>query len=279
MEKPGVYGDNLEIVAFARCYNVDVKIYQREFAYLVSGERDAEESDDEDDNSMLGKDEPIPGPRKVLHIAYHDWEHYSSVRNIDGPHKGLPNVTPKPLTEEGRQKQQKILEEGVVIMPWMEDVVERSLPGDFAAGVSKQKIREALERCRGDVGLAVSRLLDEAEVEAEKENGDLDADGEKVALEEDLGLDTGGPTPEDKKRQKRKTPQKKDAPPPGKQGNKQKRETARERKERQQKEKIEKKKAKANGGGSGVTSGKDSKGPTATNNPSPSNDGIKTLHV
>ncbi|KAK6331643.1 hypothetical protein TWF718_002192 [Orbilia javanica] len=288
MEKPGVYGDNLEIVAFARCYGVDVKIYQREFAYLVSGERDVGEEDDDEDEgsstSMLGKEEPVVGERKVLHIAYHDWEHYSSVRNIDGPHKGLPKVCPKPLTEEGKAKQKRILEEGVTIMPWMEDVVERSLPGN---GVSKQKIREALEKSKGDVNLAVSKLLDEAEAEAEAQNadaGDIDAEGDKMALEEDLGLDIGEPASKntDSKKQKAKAPPKKDLPAlPGKQGNKQKRETARERKERQQKEKIEKKKAKANGGGS-ATSAKDSKGSTAattSSNPSASNEGIKTLHV
>jgi hypothetical protein len=28
-----------------------------------------------------------------LYIVYHDWEHYSSARNIDGPHAGPPRVT------------------------------------------------------------------------------------------------------------------------------------------------------------------------------------------
>ncbi|KAK6524460.1 hypothetical protein TWF281_011368 [Arthrobotrys megalospora] len=278
MEKPGVYGDNLEIVAFARCYSVDVKIYQREFAYMVSGERDAGEESDDDGgggSSMLGKEEPQIGERKVLHIAYHDWEHYSSVRNVDGPHKGLPNVNPKPLTEEGRKKQQEILEQGVVIMPWMEDVVERSLPGVM----SKQKIREALEKSKGDVNLAVSRLLDDAE------DANADAEGEKVAiLEEDLGLDIGEPHPEKVEEKKKKAPQRKEPlQPPGKQipkaGNKPKRETARERKERAQKEKVEKKKAKSGSGGATTsTASKDPK-ESASANPPTTNGGIKTLHV
>ncbi|KAK6506472.1 hypothetical protein TWF506_011379 [Arthrobotrys conoides] len=310
MERPGVYGDNLEIVAFARCYGVDVKIYQREFAYLVSGERDVGEDDDDyfdddNDNSMLGKEGKSSGggggERKVVHIAYHDWEHYSSVRNIEGPHKGHPNVNPKPLTEEGRQKQQKILEDGVVIMPWMEDVVEKSLPADCV--VTKQKIREALEKSKGDVNLAVSKLLDQAEADEDAQNADadVDAEGEKQhALEEDLNLDIGDSTTTtitnktDRRQKKKASPLKKDPPTLGKKqtgninninNNKQKRETARERKERQQKEKIEKKKAKANGGGggsSGVTLGKDSKGPAtaaSANTPMSSNEGIKTLHV
>ncbi|KAG8858923.1 hypothetical protein FRB96_004743 [Tulasnella sp. 330] len=28
----------------------------------------------------------------ALYVAYHDWEHFSSVRNISGPHQGIPNV-------------------------------------------------------------------------------------------------------------------------------------------------------------------------------------------
>ncbi|EST05889.1 Ovarian tumor, otubain [Kalmanozyma brasiliensis GHG001] len=27
-----------------------------------------------------------------LYIAYHNWEHYSSIRNLDGPHSGLPRI-------------------------------------------------------------------------------------------------------------------------------------------------------------------------------------------
>ncbi|WFD31542.1 ubiquitinyl hydrolase 1 [Malassezia sp. CBS 17886] len=40
----------------------------------------------------------IPPPARPLetvgplHIAYHNWEHYSSLRNLHGPHRGLPHV-------------------------------------------------------------------------------------------------------------------------------------------------------------------------------------------
>ena len=52
MAKGGTYGDNLEISAFSSAFDVDVKIYQRDFAYMVSGS---------------GQDHP----RDVTHIAYH----------------------------------------------------------------------------------------------------------------------------------------------------------------------------------------------------------------
>ncbi|KAG9004802.1 hypothetical protein FRB94_002051 [Tulasnella sp. JGI-2019a] len=35
-----------------------------------------------------GREPDLP----ALYVAYHDWEHFSSVRNISGPHQGIPNV-------------------------------------------------------------------------------------------------------------------------------------------------------------------------------------------
>ncbi|KAF4611912.1 hypothetical protein D9613_004015 [Agrocybe pediades] len=41
-------------------------------------------------------DEEDGGP--TIYVAYHDWEHFSSIRNLRGPHTGLPNIqeTPAP---------------------------------------------------------------------------------------------------------------------------------------------------------------------------------------
>ena len=52
MAKGGAYGDNMEISAFSTAFNVDIKIYQREFAYVVSAQ---------------GSE----GDRPMMHIAYH----------------------------------------------------------------------------------------------------------------------------------------------------------------------------------------------------------------
>lgn len=52
MARGGTYGDNMEISAFAAAFGIDVKIYQHDFAYMVT-------APDE------GK------PRPVAHIAYH----------------------------------------------------------------------------------------------------------------------------------------------------------------------------------------------------------------
>lgn len=140
MARGGTYGDNMEITAFSCAYNVDVKIYQRDFAYMVTGSGDDLQ-------------------RPVAHIAYHLWEHYSSIRNLDGPHNGLPNVKPQVLSLEEEQRQKEKLAETPHVLPWMVDVVSKSLP--YLA--DKPTIKRALEAAKGDVNAAVSALLDEQE--------------------------------------------------------------------------------------------------------------------
>lgn len=142
MAKGGTYGDNMEITAFSSAYDVDVKIYQRDFAYMVTGGGGAEDSN-----------------RPVAHIAYHIWEHYSSIRNLDGPHSGRPAVSPKLLSPEEEAKQREKLAQTPHVQPWQIDVVSKSLP--FLA--DKPAIKRALEAARGDVNLAVSNLLDAEE--------------------------------------------------------------------------------------------------------------------
>lgn len=140
MARGGTYGDNMEITAFSSAYDVDVKIYQRDFAYMVTGNGDDIE-------------------RPVAHIAYHLWEHYSSIRNVDGPHTGLPHVKPKVLSLDEEQKQQAKLAETPHVLPWMIDVVAKSLP--FLA--DKPTIKRYLEASKGNVDLAVSNMMDAEE--------------------------------------------------------------------------------------------------------------------
>lgn len=140
MSRGGTYGDNMEITAFASAYNTDVKIYQRDFAYMVTA----------------GADE---GARPVAHIAYHLWEHYSSIRNLDGPHTGLPEVRSKVLSVEEEERQRQLLAQTPYVQPWMIDVVGKSLP--FLA--DKPTIKRAIEAAKGDIDTAVSALLDAEE--------------------------------------------------------------------------------------------------------------------
>ncbi|KAK1227876.1 hypothetical protein PQX77_009119 [Marasmius sp. AFHP31] len=57
---------------------------------------DSEETEEEgDDDSQMAVDEPqTSGP--TIYVAYHDWEHFSSIRSLRGPHTGIPNVEETP---------------------------------------------------------------------------------------------------------------------------------------------------------------------------------------
>lgn len=45
-----------------------------------------------DDVAKVETAETIAEAYGPLYIAYHNWEHYSSVRNLEGPHTGLPRI-------------------------------------------------------------------------------------------------------------------------------------------------------------------------------------------
>ncbi|KNG51575.1 cysteine proteinase [Stemphylium lycopersici] len=86
MGQPGEWADNMEVSAFASALNVHVRLWQADYTYLFSPRMSYTP-----DGTLAAED-----TRQTLHIAYHTWEHYSSVRNISGPHTGVPNVTVVP---------------------------------------------------------------------------------------------------------------------------------------------------------------------------------------
>ena len=135
MSKSGTYGGHLELTAFAQLKVVNVKVVQPGLVYVIEGsktevggasgcaagasavvgeemtskerrkarkermkkkseEKDDDEDDDDDDDS--GGSDPFPA---TVYVAYHDWEHFSSVRNLTGPHTGPPSVCEVPEPE------------------------------------------------------------------------------------------------------------------------------------------------------------------------------------
>lgn len=108
MGQPGEWADNMEVSAFASALNVHVRLWQADFTYLFSPR-----------TYYMPNDDTAPRDnRQTLHIAYHvrarssfppawtndcqSWEHYSSVRNVAGPHTGPPqvNITPEMITKK-----------------------------------------------------------------------------------------------------------------------------------------------------------------------------------
>ncbi|CAO3567127.1 unnamed protein product [Mortierella alpina] len=128
MRKNGTYGGNIELVAFARMKRVDIKVYQPGYIFVIEG-------------IDVKKEGSSPGQRPVMHIAYHSWEHYSSIRNIDGPHEGPPEINPRPIKQTPLAKltskdPPRSIERMIMEVSGVQDL---------------ELVRELLESYRGDV--------------------------------------------------------------------------------------------------------------------------------
>ncbi|KAI9253341.1 hypothetical protein EDC94DRAFT_525340, partial [Helicostylum pulchrum] len=134
MSQNATYGGNMELAAFAKMKEVNIKVYQPGMIYIINGKE--EEKDDK---------------TQVLHIAYHSWEHYSSVRNIDGPYSGPPEINPtNPEEEDGAEEEEE--EEG---LSSKEKVVLNACPG-----TNIRKIRRLLIKYKGYPDKVIDALYD-----------------------------------------------------------------------------------------------------------------------
>ncbi|CZS88812.1 uncharacterized protein RAG0_00426 [Rhynchosporium agropyri] len=79
MATPKAYGGQQEIKAFARAFDMDVRVHTQS-----QHQHDPYRADD---NTGAR-------PRRMAHLAYAD-QHYWSVRNVAGPHKGPAQTLPK----------------------------------------------------------------------------------------------------------------------------------------------------------------------------------------
>ncbi|KAF2396534.1 cysteine proteinase [Trichodelitschia bisporula] len=133
MAKGGTWGDSLELKAFVDAYGINVKVWQS------TGELSVES---------------CKKTTKSAHIAYHHWQHYSSVRNVDGPHTGLPNVDASAVGKDGSPEPRQY--QMVVVTRQMVEKVRMALP----FGVDSLLVKKMLEEAKGDAQLAAARLVD-----------------------------------------------------------------------------------------------------------------------
>ncbi|KAB8257301.1 hypothetical protein BDV32DRAFT_127595 [Aspergillus pseudonomiae] len=137
--KKGVWGGAEEIQAFCQSYKRDVNVYTM---YGIQNFRDVHASDDEE--------------RESVHIAFHDFHHYSSVRHTEGPHTGLPCI---PTAEQTLQKEASTTGPTVVDMasPWKISAIQEGLGGKY----DRDTIVGMLQQCRGNIDRAFENLLGE----------------------------------------------------------------------------------------------------------------------
>ncbi|KAI9472259.1 MAG: hypothetical protein EXX96DRAFT_583432 [Benjaminiella poitrasii] len=156
MSQDATYGGNMELAAFAKLKKVDIKVYQPGLIYVINGiDEGAEEEEEEEEEEE----------RQVLHIAYHSWEHYSSIRNIDGPFSGPPEIQvsenkPTSAKEENAAQEDHEEEEELTSK---EKVVRNACPD-----ANIRKIRRLLIKYKGNPDKVIDALF-EADSSHEKE--------------------------------------------------------------------------------------------------------------
>ncbi|PGH01859.1 hypothetical protein AJ79_07796 [Helicocarpus griseus UAMH5409] len=106
--KDRTWGDNQQVQAFVLAYGVDVLLYTE------TGIRKIDI--DAITNANLDPD------RKVVHIAFHSFRHYNSVRSLDGPHSGLPNLPGGPREDTDAATKEVDLKEENDIMPKLQNI-------------------------------------------------------------------------------------------------------------------------------------------------------------
>jgi OTU domain-containing protein 3 len=103
------------------------------------------------------------------------WEHYSSIRNINGPHHGPPNVTPKDISPHELQQSQAKSTQPPVIDAQKMKIVRDSLPHY----VNDEVIARTLKEVNGNVNNAVDKLLeldDQRSTSSQQSSLDRDSD-------------------------------------------------------------------------------------------------------
>ncbi|BCR88563.1 OTU domain-containing protein [Aspergillus chevalieri] len=137
--KNGVWGGAEEIQACCQSFKKDIQVYTM---YGVQTFRDVHAPEWEE--------------REILHIAFHDFHHYSSVRHTEGPHTGMPSITKERL----KPRDPNTLSAGTVVemaTPWKISAIQEGLGGKY----DRDTIIEMLQQCRGNIDRAFCNLLDD----------------------------------------------------------------------------------------------------------------------
>lgn len=130
LRQDGVYGGDIEITGFADYYNKAVVIYQADSLYVIQPRESTK----------------VQGS---VHLAYHTWEHYSSVRkvgNTNGPVEiDLPGSSAVPFTSEAATATTDV-------PSWQVDLILKSVPD-----VEESKVVELLRT--KDTDTVIEELL------------------------------------------------------------------------------------------------------------------------
>ncbi|KAK2460426.1 hypothetical protein APHAL10511_007591 [Amanita phalloides] len=123
MRQQGTYGGHMELSAFAHLTRRDIKVIQPGLVYVIEWNAGGDpddflQADHAHDNSGDARErrrqrrermkekhhqddeQDPPLGHSTMYVAYYDWEHFSSIRNLRGPHSGLPYVSEAAAVED-----------------------------------------------------------------------------------------------------------------------------------------------------------------------------------
>ncbi|KAJ4001211.1 hypothetical protein F5050DRAFT_1708444 [Lentinula boryana] len=112
MRQNATYGGHMELSAFAHLVKRNIKVVQPGLVYVIqwdpsqpkspklpskkAGDSPARYTRSGSSRELDGDGDALITPGEdqdsTIYVAYHDWEHFSSVRNLRGPHTGIPRV-------------------------------------------------------------------------------------------------------------------------------------------------------------------------------------------
>lgn len=153
LRQDGVYGGDIEITGFADYYNKAVVIYQADSLYVIQPRESAKVSGS-------------------VHLAYHTWEHYSSVRktgNTSGPVEIELPKSSIPLVSEAATATTDV-------PSWQVDLILKSVPD-----VEESKVVEMLRT--KDTDTVIEELL-----VAQYEEPEVSASTPEATPQKDAGV-------------------------------------------------------------------------------------------
>jgi hypothetical protein len=156
MRESGTYGGNMELVAFSRLFQVSIWIHQEGRPIFQIHPEDGKPA------------------KRALHLAYHSFEHYSSIRMLDGPDAGVPDIR---IQVSGVRSDDEEME--AEQFDKEEQVVRATGESDLNV------VRQTLATCQGNVDEAVEKLIEQRNktLEAQSEDQEEDHNDEQVIEE------------------------------------------------------------------------------------------------
>ncbi|KAJ3070620.1 OTU domain-containing protein 3 [Podochytrium sp. JEL0797] len=143
MEKQGVYGDNIEIVAFSRAFKVGVVIHQEGQPVWV-----VDACSEDGDVAALD--------RRIVHLVYHSWEHYSSV--VPAPASSASTATAVKFTSSKKNASKQPPKDATTSSVSInEKIVLNSIPKHLDADITT--VRRLLKEYKQDIGKVVEAFV------------------------------------------------------------------------------------------------------------------------